>query len=184
MFMAGENEQKILDAALKVFSEKGYKGATIREISEKAGFSELTLFRKFETKKNLYEMVIFQNTGKLKKEFLSLLSEEEFESPKEYLKTILQNITNAMENNIEFLQLVLSRESAVYITFTKKFHFNLAKHLEKNIKNSKINYMTLALDITSFLYMGVINNKIVKSNFDAEMIMNGYIDNCILLIQS
>lgn len=47
--MADETKQKILDAALKIFAEKGYKGATTMSIAEEAGFSEKTLFRKFKT---------------------------------------------------------------------------------------------------------------------------------------
>ena len=49
--MTGETEQKILDAALKVFSQKGYDGAKTKSIAEKSGFSEVTLFNKFKTKK-------------------------------------------------------------------------------------------------------------------------------------
>ena len=49
--MADETKQKILDTALKVFAEKGYKGATTLTIAEESCFSEKTLFRKFKTKK-------------------------------------------------------------------------------------------------------------------------------------
>ena len=54
-------EQRILDAALKVFSSEGYTGATTRKISEEANVAEVTLFRKFHSKENLLREVLFKN---------------------------------------------------------------------------------------------------------------------------
>jgi len=50
--------QRILEAALRVFSRNGYLGATTREISREAGVAELTLFRHFETKEGLFDNVM------------------------------------------------------------------------------------------------------------------------------
>ncbi|MGZ7107882.1 MAG: TetR/AcrR family transcriptional regulator, partial [Methanobacterium sp.] len=44
-----------MDTALKMFAERSYLGAKTKSIAEEAGFSEMTLFRKFKTKKNLYD---------------------------------------------------------------------------------------------------------------------------------
>ncbi|MEW6117701.1 MAG: TetR/AcrR family transcriptional regulator [Nitrospirota bacterium] len=49
---------KILDAALKLFSREGYLGATTREIAKEAGIAEVTLFRHFPSKEALFEEVI------------------------------------------------------------------------------------------------------------------------------
>jgi AcrR family transcriptional regulator len=49
---------RILEAALRAFSERGYLGATTREIAGKAGVAELTLFRHFTSKEKLFEEVI------------------------------------------------------------------------------------------------------------------------------
>jgi len=47
--------EKILEAAMSLFSEKGYKAVTTKEIAKAAGFSEMTVFRHFENKQNLFE---------------------------------------------------------------------------------------------------------------------------------
>lgn len=52
--MAASTEKRILDAALKVFGEKGYKGVTTKDIASKSGFDESTLFRNFGTKKKSF----------------------------------------------------------------------------------------------------------------------------------
>lgn len=47
-----------MDAGLKLFSKKGYLGATTKEIAAKAGVAELTVFRHFSSKQKLFEEII------------------------------------------------------------------------------------------------------------------------------
>ena len=54
----GQGRQAIIDAARQVFEEKGYGGASTREIAERAGFSEVLLFRYFGTKAALFEQAV------------------------------------------------------------------------------------------------------------------------------
>jgi AcrR family transcriptional regulator len=53
-----QTEEKILKATLRLISEKGYLGATTREIAKEAGFTEITLFRHFGSKEKLFEEVL------------------------------------------------------------------------------------------------------------------------------
>ncbi|HLT21647.1 MAG TPA: TetR/AcrR family transcriptional regulator [Thermomicrobiales bacterium] len=46
-------EERILEAALRVFAESGYRGATTRRIAAEAQINEVTLFRHFSTKEAL-----------------------------------------------------------------------------------------------------------------------------------
>ncbi len=50
---AEETRQRILRAALDLFSEVGYTRATTRAIADRAGINEVTLFRHFGSKKEL-----------------------------------------------------------------------------------------------------------------------------------
>lgn len=50
--------EKILEAALKAFSKKGYIGSTTKEIAGDAEVAEVTLFRHFPSKEKLFEEVI------------------------------------------------------------------------------------------------------------------------------
>ncbi len=50
--------QRLLGATMKLVSEKGYLGATTREIAREAGVSELTLFRHFGSKEKLFERML------------------------------------------------------------------------------------------------------------------------------
>ena len=53
-----DTKNRILEAGLKLFSRKGYLGATTREIAKQAGVAEVTLFRYFPSKEKLFEEMI------------------------------------------------------------------------------------------------------------------------------
>ncbi len=52
------NNRKILDAAMEVFAEFGFHGATIDRVAEKAGISKPNLLYYFKSKQELYAAVL------------------------------------------------------------------------------------------------------------------------------
>ena len=50
--------QEILDAAEKLFAQKGFKGTTTNELAAKAGVHEAILFRHFKSKHDLYQATL------------------------------------------------------------------------------------------------------------------------------
>src|SRR5262245_28342477 len=53
-----ERRRVIVDAALTLFSQKGFRGTTTKEIAQAAGCSEATLFKHFATKDELYSAIL------------------------------------------------------------------------------------------------------------------------------
>lgn len=53
-----ENEEKILDAALDVFSTYGFRGATVDQIAARAGMSKPNLLYYFRRKQDIYTAVL------------------------------------------------------------------------------------------------------------------------------
>ena len=98
--MKSETEQKILDVALKEFAEKGYKGATVRDIAIKSGFNDSTLFRRFKSKRDLFEAVINQGHEKMHGEFDSILHDRVYETPRDFLETFIKDYAVLMEENL------------------------------------------------------------------------------------
>ncbi len=56
--VAGERRQQIVSVAMRVFSERGFRGTTTKEIAQAAGVSEAIIFRHFLTKEDLYTAII------------------------------------------------------------------------------------------------------------------------------
>lgn len=54
----GEVRKKILNAALELFAVKGYEGASIRDIADKAGVTLPNIYYYFKDKKGLYQAVL------------------------------------------------------------------------------------------------------------------------------
>ena len=48
-----DKQQRVLQAALDVFAERGFHGASTSEIAKRAGVAEGTLFKQYKTKKEL-----------------------------------------------------------------------------------------------------------------------------------
>lgn len=53
-----ETHDRIISAARELFEKKGFAAATTKEIADLAKVSEITLFRHFENKRNLFEQTI------------------------------------------------------------------------------------------------------------------------------
>jgi TetR/AcrR family transcriptional regulator len=57
--MAGEERRsQILSVAVNLFSQRGFRGTTTKEIAHTAGVSEAMVFRHFATKEELYAAIL------------------------------------------------------------------------------------------------------------------------------
>jgi AcrR family transcriptional regulator len=57
--MAGEERRRqILRVAVRLFSQRGFRGTTTKEIAQAAGISEAMVFRHFATKEELYAAIL------------------------------------------------------------------------------------------------------------------------------
>ena len=53
-----EKQQRVLDAAMEAFAERGYAGTSTAEIAKRAGVAEGTVFKTYKTKKDLLIAVV------------------------------------------------------------------------------------------------------------------------------
>jgi AcrR family transcriptional regulator len=57
--LTGEERRRVIvEAAVALFSQKGFRGTTTKEIAETAGCSEATIFKHFATKQELYSAIL------------------------------------------------------------------------------------------------------------------------------
>ena len=149
---------KLLEATLELISEKGYLGATTREIARRAGVSELTLFRKFEKKEKLFEEVLKTQT------FLPLLRETVIEvedlEPAEALETIGIRYLQTLKERKMFVKIVLSELNTypekvrnVQMQFVREMEGTLQSYLEELQKSGKLRTVSLEVAARTFLRM-------------------------------
>lgn len=179
--MIDKTSQKILDIALELFARDGYKATTTASIAKKADFNELTVFRKFKTKQNLFDMVIQQGIEKFKSEYYSMMVDEDFEDPKEFFECTLRKIVKLIDDNIELIRLTVF-EKVMEDEPLMESTYHLAGYLEKNIPNDEIDFLAFTFTITaSFILLS--NNKYlgrmaIEEEKLTEITINNFI-NCI-----
>jgi Transcriptional regulator len=95
-----DTEQRILDAALRVFASEGYTGATTRKIAEEANVAEVTLFRKFKSKENLLKEVLINNRPFFSspEDLYNLFQQEKDVDLETELRILGKNIAKAMKD--------------------------------------------------------------------------------------
>lgn len=97
--------ERIFDAALKIFSQKGYNGATTSEIAREAGVAEGTIFRYFPTKKDLLFSVVNPIVVDSLK---NVIADYRDRPPREMLEAVLHNRLDIINRNIELVKILVS----------------------------------------------------------------------------
>ncbi len=143
-------KDKILESGLKLFSKKGYLGATTREIAKDAGIAEITLFRHFPSKEKLFEAVI--NIHSFLPALKGLLPEIAGFSYEEGLKVIAKR----------FLDSLAERKDLVRIMHSEIHRYNEKIH---KIYHSIINETLKTLAS----YFADMQKKGTVRNFDTEL---------------
>lgn len=58
--MAADTRQKILDAALDMFSERGFDGTNVRELTASLGLAKSSMYRHFKSKEEIWDRLLDQ----------------------------------------------------------------------------------------------------------------------------
>lgn len=116
-----ETRKRIMKIALNLFSEQGYYSTTTKEIAKQAGINEITLFRHFGTKENLFQETTDQYVKAIDiKNEISRLKKQDFEESiieiaRDYLEFCFQNEKlykiqmRLTDDERDFVKLKLSR---------------------------------------------------------------------------
>ncbi|HPG29453.1 MAG TPA: TetR family transcriptional regulator [bacterium] len=118
---AGETELKILDAAKKIFSIKGYDGARMQEIANEAKINKAALHYYFRSKDKLFELIfkfcfkkIYNNLGEIIEKDMPL---------KDKIKFMTENYIDFISKNqylIPFIMTELAKNPDRFVKVIKE----------------------------------------------------------------
>lgn len=97
--------QQILDASLRLFSERGFARTTVRDIARQAGITDAAIYYHFESKRELLEALV-EERGFL----TSLKNLEDVEAllpVHELVLWMAAGAVNLMDENRDFLRLII-----------------------------------------------------------------------------
>lgn len=152
-----DRQKQILESALNVFVEKGYNGATTQEIAKAAGISEVTLFRHFSSKQEIFmrgiEPIILDTLKD------SIMISKEL-TPIDQLRYVLIERIKLISKNHRVIKLVLM-ESNISGELSNLNYIDKAKDILKSMigdmgfimKNEELTLRLLLGGILSFLYI-------------------------------
>lgn len=121
MSKKNETRSKIMSVALKLFSEQGYYSTTTKQIANEAGVNEITIFRHFKTKENLFQETTEDYVTEVHlEEIVKKIDDDNFTEnirilSRKYIDLCFENIKlykvqmKLADNEKEFVKLKLSR---------------------------------------------------------------------------
>lgn len=100
-------KEKLLRAAVEVFSEKGYSGASTREIARRARVNPVTLFRTFNSKEKLHAAAVSYVMDRIaiRKQIDRLAQRERHAS--RFIAGVMKTLVETMLGMPEFQRLIM-----------------------------------------------------------------------------
>ena len=128
-------KNEILDAALKVFAEKGFYNATMDEIAEKAELGKGTIYYYFSTKEDLYLQLLKREEEKLSDELFRF--EGKTTSINELVAEISNFFIDYFSKNVEYISILFPLQSG-FISFKDGKLVKEIEGLSKEFKHIKL----------------------------------------------
>ncbi|HCX65382.1 MAG TPA: hypothetical protein DHN33_09255 [Eubacteriaceae bacterium] len=152
-----ERRQQIIDRAMEVFIKCGYKGATTAKLAEEIGVAEVTLFRYFSSKQELFlagvEPIFVESLR-------ASLSDIRDCNDEEKIRQLLYERLQFISENHALIQLILQEKEFLRQAGEKNFLDMMIASFKKFIKDLPLardkEDLVLRLlmgSILSFLYM-------------------------------
>ncbi len=166
-----DTKERLFEATLKLISEKGYLGATTREMAQEAGVTELTLFRHFGSKEKLFMEVLNKYTflPKLKE----LLPELEHLSYDDALRLVANKFLLTLKQRKPMIKIMYSEVNLypekirqVYNKFITEIRLTLASYFASQQKKGVLRKVSPQVAARMFLGM-------LFSYFRTEEMMKG-----------
>jgi AcrR family transcriptional regulator len=166
-----EKEQKILESAIRVFSEKGFSAATTSEIAKSAGIAEGTIFRYFKTKKDILRGILIHTISILSKSLVIGSIEKIFvEAEGKDLRTVLKELV------LDRMKLVDKVFPMARVILTEAlFHEDVREAIYENI-------ITKAVEMFGKFHKIMVEKGMMRSDIDAQTLLRSIMGNLAVLI--
>ncbi len=136
-----EKENKLMEKALKLFTEKGVNNTSIQDIADEAGVGKGTFYLYFKDKYDIRDKVIASCSNKLFSDALDALNNSYIQNFEDQIIFIINHILDELNKNKVLLKLI-----------SKNLSFGLFNNTISNLSNlSNIN------NDTSTLYEKFVN---------------------------
>lgn len=188
MLFGKENtEEKIIAATFNIVQKEGVQKATTKKIAAEAGVNEVTIFRKFENKKNLIEATKDYYMTKLLSRLEETFDYDEDESIEDYLKHCFHGILDFSQEDISIIRVAMQEITGEtdkkllisHITDTiinkieEFFKLQLEKSVIKNVNSKAISVMCFSIIFQSTILWQIYGN---NADIESDIFADDYLD--------
>lgn len=169
---AEDRRQQILEVAVELFSQKGFRGTTTKEIAQAAGVNEAIIFRHFATKSELYAAIMDRKAKSARvQEMQSSLNEAiERGDDRQVFESLAYHVLEFHEHDDTAMRLLLysaleGHELADMIVrnHISKTHRQLADYLKRRIAEGAFRRIDPLMAVRGF--MGMIIGQVLHKKF-------------------
>jgi AcrR family transcriptional regulator len=169
---AEDRREQIIEVAVRLFSQKGFRGATTKEIASAAGVNEAIIFRHFSTKSELYAAIIDRkaNSAAMKALRSALAEAMERGDDRGVFETLAFHVLEFHERDDTAMRLLLysaleGHELAEMITRNHilKTHQQLAEYVKKRMAEGVFRRMDPMVAVRGF--MGMVIGQVMNKKF-------------------
>lgn len=179
---------KITRAAIALFSRQGYHGTSTRDIARLANVSEVTLYRYFERKEDVFWAALISCFDSLKPRLAALEPGGRNATPEMFLRRIVNLLFDTATFNPELVRLIavallevrgraqdVCREhmTPIFRTITSYFQVNIDEGRVRNL-NPSIMAMGIVLTIFAQPELAKVVQGCALSNMDSREAMDAY----------
>ncbi len=166
-----DKEKRILEAAVNVFSQKGFSAATTSEIAKQAGVAEGTIFRYFKTKKDILRGILIHMINIFSRKMVIDNVEKMFLNPGDKdIRTLFREFVK------DRLKLVDSIFPMVRVVLGEAmYHEDVREAIYKNI-------IVKAVEIFTAFQKKMAEKGILREDVEPEAIIRSIMGNIAILV--
>lgn len=191
LFEKENTEEKIIRATFDIVQREGLQKATTKKIAAEAGVNEVTIFRKFENKKNLIKKTKEYYTKQLIAKLEESFEFSETDSIEEYLKRSFNKILGFSEEDFNIIRVAMQEvkndddKKLLITTITDTiinkldefFKLQLEKGTIKDLNSKAVSLMCFSIIFQSLILWQIYNDGDLAADYYADdfldIIFNG-----------
>lgn len=158
--MKGNTKEKILDAALLMFSQNGYSGTNMRELAQSLGLSKAALYKHFESKEDIWNALIEKVTRQYEENFGSKKQMPEIPDSAQKLIALTMKLA---DYTIHDKAIIMTRKILTIEQFRKEDARELASR----------HFLTDIEEMFTYIFKGMMDKNLLKKQ-DAQMLAFEY----------
>ena len=158
--MAKDTRERILAAALELFSERGYAGTNIRELSASLGMGKSSLYRHFESKEDIWNALLDEMIAYYDARFGS----------SEHLPPVPESLEGLVQMTMQMASLTIRDEK---IVMTRKL-LSIEQYRDERARDlATKHFLTGLTDMFTQLFSAMMDRGLLRRD-DAKMLAFAY----------